>query len=109
MRPTLITIICAVLLLMTGIETVGIINSLFRQPLFKVLVQLALTMIVLVSALGLWSMKKWGVFLFLAAQAVTIGITYYTMPPGGEKYFPYMFILPAVYCAVVIPYWKKLT
>lgn len=66
----------------------------------------------LVSVYGLWAMKKWGVYLLLLVVLLGVFITYVISPPWVVQsplgwWVP--FILPAIYLAVVLPYWGRLS
>ena len=107
MRPKPITILCAILFVLAGIDSVGAIGAFFHISFFKALFRLIITLMGLISTLGLWEMKKWGVFLFLATFFISFSY-YYFFETASKDYLIMMFILPAIYLAVVLPYWKRL-
>ncbi len=67
----------------------------------------------LISLVGLWKMKKWGVYAFGVASVVNIWTMLVWRPewlmqsqsPAGAWM---SLLLPIIYFAVVLPYWKQL-
>ena len=68
----------------------------------------------IVSMVGLWKMKKWGVYAFSAVSAGNIGTVLVWRPEwlvqqGQNSAGDWMsLLLPILYFAVVLPYWKQL-
>ena len=110
MRPLPITILCVLLFIATGLNMIGVVMSFFHFSLGRALWTLVTTLAALASFIGLWRMRKWGVYLYLGGYIVGV-VTFYLFPPeGGEalKNPVLLMIVPLIYCAVVLPYWKRL-
>lgn len=128
MRPLPITILCLVLFL------VGCTNliSTFQNPSdysYLLIFAVSEMLLLLVSVVGLWNMKRWSAYIFLIARAA-VPFLFLTMFPeqvgsgnvhhnklllslGVTSYFHMALfsfgIMTALYCAVVLPYWRRLT
>lgn len=64
-----------------------------------------------ISVFGLWKMKRWGVFMFLALMVANIAVLFIVKPAwlGSTQGTPWFsLLLPALYLAVVVPYWKRI-
>jgi hypothetical protein len=72
---------------------------------------LVLGILIIVSVIGLWQMKQWGINVFATAMVVNI-ITLFIITPewGGQSDGKpwWSLVLPAVYFIIVMPYRKKL-
>jgi len=108
MRPKPITILCAVLFVLAGIDSVSSIGAFMHFPLSIALWKLTITMLGLASAVGLWEMHKWGVYLFLGAFFLSFGGLYYFPEAGPAEPSVFLLLVPVIYLAVVLPYWKRL-
>lgn len=134
MRPKAITILCIVLFILQGLALAGagqgllialgivefsgnagsseISQAVSNLSVVEALYGFLASLASLVSVYGLWAMKKWGVYLFLLVVLLGVFITYVISPPWVVQsplgwWVP--FILPAIYLAVVLPYWGRLS
>jgi len=68
-------------------------------------------LLLFISAIGLWNMKRWGVFLFLPLMAVNIAVLFLVQPEwlGPSQDTPWFsLLLPVIYLVVVAPFWKRI-
>jgi hypothetical protein len=93
-RPGIITAVCSILL------AAGIFNIVYTftgvyapYGLLYSAAHTLITIVIFAAVAGIWSMEKWGVYLFLACLAVKLGLDFYT---GAFKIWEIVFIIPAV-------------
>lgn len=109
-RPFPITFLCVLMLLAQLMELVGAFYAAFQHPV-RAMWTASLTLAAMGSFLGLWKMRRWGVYLYLSLYAASVTVFYLLPPPEAKMLDQPLLILliPAVYCAVVLPYWKRLS
>lgn len=114
MRPKAITILCATLFILGGLNLLSCVVSLFLASLGRANWGIVTTTIALGSVLGLWKMRKWGPVLYLASFAVGT-VTFFIFPPNNASvimqrpfFWILLIIIPAIYSGVVLPYWKEM-
>lgn len=108
-RPLFITLLCVALGGAALINTVGIIYAFYNFPSLRIGGTIPLIIAGIVSIYALWTMKKWGVYVYLASYFID-KITLFLFPPENmpplEK--PWMIaVIPLIFCAIVFPYWKR--
>jgi len=93
-RPGIITGFCSALLV------AGIFNIIYTftgvyapYGLLYSAAHTLITIVIFASVAGIWSMEKWGVYLFLACLAVKLGPDFYT---GAFKIWEIVLIIPAI-------------
>jgi hypothetical protein len=93
-RPGIITAICSALL------AAGIFNIIYTftgvyapYGLLYSAGHTLITIIIFAAVSGIWSMEKWGVYLFLACLAIKLGLDMYS---GAFKVWEIVFIIPAI-------------
>jgi hypothetical protein len=93
-RPGIITAFC------TGLLAAGIFNIIYTftgvyapYGLLYSAGHTLITIIIFASVSGIWSMEKWGVYLFLACLAIKFGLDFYT---GAFKTWEIILLVPAV-------------
>lgn len=113
MRPLPITILCLILFIAIVLGLISVLGSL-SLGIFsagRILWILIANLITLVSVIGLWQMKRWGVYLYLGGYLVGV-ITFYIFPPRGAELLNnpvLVIIVPLIYSLVIFPYWKRLS
>ncbi|MFA5137588.1 MAG: hypothetical protein WC728_00020 [Elusimicrobiota bacterium] len=110
MRPLPITLLCVLMLIAQLLELRGVFYAAFQNPV-RALWTFFLVAAAIASFLGLWRMRRWGVCLYLGLYAASVA-AFYAFPPPESKMLDQpllMFLVPAVYCVVVFPYWKRLS
>ena len=109
MRPLPITLLCALMLALQLMELWGVFFASFQHPV-RALWTFGAVLVAIVSIGGLWLMRRWGIFLYLGLYAASVAV-FCLFPPPEAKMLNQpvlMLLVPAVYCAVVLPYWKRL-
>lgn len=93
-RPVIITALCSALL------AAGIFNIIYTftgvyapYGLLYSAGHTLITIIIFASVSGVWSMEKWGVYLFLACLAVKFGLDVFT---GAFKIWEIILLVPAI-------------
>ncbi len=108
MRPRSIFLLCFAIVVMTLPKFINAVYALFVTPGSYALLWFVSNSLVLVSCYGLWQMRKWGVYLFVAAWLVKIaGVLWFPIEPGRSTlllWFPVVVLL--VYLAVVAHHWQ---
>lgn len=72
---------------------------------------LFVSIFLLVSAIGLWMMRKWGVYLFAIVMGANLVMLFIVQPSwmGLEGRMPWSsLVLPLVYAGIVAIYWGKI-
>ncbi|HEX5667950.1 MAG TPA: hypothetical protein VFX73_04045 [Chitinophagaceae bacterium] len=102
-RPVIITALCSALL------AAGIFNIIYTftgvyapYGLLYSAGYTLITVVVFAAVSGIWSMEKWGVYLFLACLAVKFGLDVYA---GAFNWWEIVLLVPAV---IFIAYLKKM-
>ena len=136
MRPKLISVLCSVfgalqfltlfgsiqaLLITLGIvefelsyeteELAVISDSVANLTVTAAVFGFLSNVLVFASLVGLWRLKRWGVYLYLCLILTGLFVTYVIDPPWAlenTKAWWLPFIMPAIYLAVVLPYWGRL-
>ncbi len=110
MRPRAIFLLCFAVAAMTLPKFFNALYAIFVTPGLYAAVWLVSNTLVLVSCYGLWQMRRWGVYLFLAGWGLKLaGILWFPMTQGRTPWliwFPIIVLL--VYLAVVAHYWKDM-
>src|SRR5262245_8017172 len=70
-RPTIITVICILGFIGAGLGLLGSFALLALAPMYGVLL-LASVAVGLAALIGVWQMKKWGVYVYTASAALGI-------------------------------------
>jgi phosphatidylserine synthase len=68
-------------------------------------------LLLFISTIGLWNMRRWGVFLFVPLMAANIAVLFLVKPEwlGPSQGTPWFsLLLPAIYFVVVLPFWKRI-
>ena len=68
-------------------------------------------LLIFISVIGLWNMRRWGVFLFVPLMAVNIAVLFLLRPEwlGPSQDTPWFsLLLPVIYLVVVAPSWKRI-
>jgi hypothetical protein len=93
-RPVIITALCSALL------AAGIFNIIYTftgvyapYGLLYSAGHTLITIVIFASVSGVWSMEKWGVYLFLACLAVKFGLDIYT---GAFKFWEIILVVPSI-------------
>jgi uncharacterized membrane protein (DUF2068 family) len=89
---------------------IGVVMAFFHFPLGRALWILVTTLVAAASFIGLWRMRRWGVYAYLGCYAVGV-VAFYLFPPEGSEILNHpilLAIVPLIYGAVVLPYWKRL-
>ncbi len=93
-RPGIITAFSSLLL------TAGIFNIIYTftgvyapYGLLYSAAHTLITIIIFASVAGIWSMEKWGVYVFLGCLAVKLGLDLYT---GAFNWWELVLLIPAV-------------
>lgn len=99
-RPLLVTVFCSLLL------TLGLSNIVYtftgiyaRYGLLYSAAHTLLTIVMFAAISGIWSMEKWGVYLFLGIVALKFGLDVST---GAFHYMELFLLLPALYFLFLI-------
>ena len=111
MRPGPITIICVVFFVLSAINLLSVFLYFSIYPLERAIWILFTEISAIISVVGLWKMRKWGIYLYLGSFIVGL-ISISLFLPQGEAITDKLwaiFVSPLMYCAVVLPYWKKFT
>jgi hypothetical protein len=102
-RPGIITALCSALL------TAGIFNIIYTftgvyapYGLLYSAGHTLITIVIFAAVSGIWSMEKWGVYLFLACLAIKLGLDLNT---GAFKLWEIILLVPAV---IFLAYFKKM-
>ena len=109
MRPFPITLLCALMIAAQLLELRGAFYASFQHPV-RALWTSVLIAATLASFVGLWRMRRWCVYLYLGLYAASVA-AFYAFPPPEAAMLDQpllMLLVPAVYCAVALPYWKRL-
>lgn len=70
---------------------------------------IAANLMVVISCVGLWRMKKWSVYLFFLTVLIGGAALYASAYGELGKNFHYRFLLyPVIFGLLVFPHWKKL-
>ncbi len=109
-RPRPVAILCIFLFVMTGLNLLGGIFSITNVSPARAAWMIITTAVAFVSVIGLWKMRRWGVFLYLGGYIAGAAMFYIFPPAGGREVVrPFLLLaVPLVYCAFVLPYWKRL-
>ncbi len=98
-RPTPVTIFCSLLI------TAGLSNIIYTftgvyapYGLLYSAAHTLLTIIMFAAISGIWSMERWGVYLFLAVLALKFVLDLYT---GAFHYLELILLVPAIYFLVL--------
>lgn len=70
-RPTIITVICIIGFVGAGLGLLGSFALLALAPMFGI-IALASVGVGLTALIGVWQMKKWGVYVYTASAALSI-------------------------------------
>lgn len=99
-RPLLVTIFCSLLL------TVGLFNIVYTftgiyapYGLLYSAAYTLLTIIMFAAISGIWSMEKWGVYVFLGVIALKYVLDVYT---GAFHFLELLLLLPSAYFLFII-------
>lgn len=109
-RPVTIKIYCIISAILLSLNLISITISFFYLSRSRSLYILFNSVIGIAALLGLWKMRRWGVYLYLGFYIINTSIFYLIPPPNAEMLNKplLIFIVPLIYCAVVLPHWKKL-
>jgi hypothetical protein len=102
-RPIIITALCSALLAAGIFNIVYTFTGIYAP--YGLLYSAGHTMITIVifaAVSGIWSMEKWGVYLFLACLALKFGLDFYA---GAFKLWEIALLIPA---AVFLIHLKKM-
>ena len=84
----------------------------FEPPATELAIYVFLmNLLLFISVVGLWNMKRWGVFLFIPVTAVNIAVLFLLKPEwlGPSQDTPWFsLLLPAIYLVLVAPFWKRI-
>ena len=110
-RPPILTVICSLIFMIGGlILLVSLSNyeELSREVgSGSMLAGILLLIGGIIGAVGIWQMKRWGAFLYIGTQLVSIIISF---SDGTIKNYSYLPFIVSVFCIGVIVYhFKKLT
>jgi hypothetical protein len=105
-------------MILFAVGALALVSAAFTfnlAPLGRAWWSLITTLLGVVSTVGLWAMRRWGPILYLAGFLVGT-ITFLTWPPEAAaglrtsvSFWATTVAVPAVYLAIVLPHWKKLT
>ncbi|TAN52188.1 MAG: hypothetical protein EPN21_04515 [Methylococcaceae bacterium] len=107
MRPRAISLLCILLTIWESSMLLWAL-SLFIHVSDKAEVFFLLSSLgVLLSLGGLWLMRRWGVYLFLALWVISL-FTQYSAFNLAENHLTSTFnwLMLAIYLIVILPYWK---
>jgi hypothetical protein len=94
-RPLPISIFCSLLLALGLFNIVYTFTGIYAPyGLLYSAAHTLLTIIMFAAISGIWSMEKWGVYLFLGIVALKFGLDVYT---GAFHYMELLLLLPALY------------
>jgi hypothetical protein len=93
-RPVIITALC-LLLLAAGVFNITYTFTGVYAPygLLYSAGHTLITVIIFASVSGIWSMEKWGVYLFLACLTIKLGLDLFT---GAFNWWETFLLVPAV-------------
>lgn len=93
-RPVIITALCSALLAAGIFNIVYTFTGIYAPyGLLYSAGHTLITVVVFASVSGIWSMEKWGVYLFLACLALKFALDAYT---GAFKLWEIILLVPAV-------------
>jgi hypothetical protein len=93
-RPIIITALCSALLAAGIFNIVYTFTGIYAPyGLLYSAGHTLITVVIFASVSGIWSMEKWGVYLFLACLAVKFGLDVFT---GAFKLWETILLVPAV-------------
>jgi hypothetical protein len=99
-RPVIVTIFCSLLLALGLFNIVYTFTGIYAPyGLLYSAAHTLLTIIMFAAISGIWSMEKWGVYLFLAIVALKFGLDLYT---GAFHYVELLLVLPAAYFLLIM-------
>jgi hypothetical protein len=99
-RPIIGTIFCSLLLALGLFNIVYTFTGIYAPyGLLYSAAHTLLTIIMFAAISGIWSMEKWGVYLFLGVVALKFGLDIYT---GAFHYVELLLVLPAVYFLLIM-------
>lgn len=109
MRPRAISLLCILLAIWDASMLLWAL-SLFVQISDKASVFfLASSLGVLLSLLGLWLMKRWSAYLFVALWLISLFTQYSAFDPTKHHLTSkFNWLMLAIYLIVVLPYWRRL-
>ena len=108
--PIPIAILCVVLFAGTAFDLAGVLMAAGKAPGGMFAWALAMNVAQIVSLVGLWALRRWAVYLYLAAFAAGVAAAFLLGAPYQLRWLDVLAMVgvPAVYLAVVLPYWKEL-
>jgi hypothetical protein len=99
-RPIVGTIFCSLLLALGLFNIVYTFTGIYAPyGLLYSAAHTLLTIIMFAAISGIWSMEKWGVYLFLGVVALKFGLDIYT---GAFHYVELLLVLPAIYFLLIM-------
>jgi hypothetical protein len=103
-RPVPVTIFCSLILVLGLFNIVYTFTGVYAPyGLLYSAAHTLLTIVLFAAISGIWSMEKWGVYLFLAIVAMKFGLDLYT---GAFHYAELLLLLPTAYFLVIVPKMK---
>src|SRR5262245_37146283 len=109
-RPMLINVLCCFMILAASVGLVANLLGLRELPTPYRLKAAASNVAVVVSAVGLFQMRKWGYWLYLASYVLGIALFYVApLKPYDTLQSNWLSIVwLVVFSGLVLPFWKRL-
>ena len=93
-RPGIITALCSALLAAGTFNIIYTFTGIYAPyGLFYSAAHTLLTVVIFAAVSGIWTMEKWGVYVFLACLAIKFCLDFYT---GAFKYWELVLLVPAI-------------
>lgn len=99
-RPLPVTVFCSLILVLGLFNIVYTFTGVYAPyGLLYSAAHTLLTIVLFAAISGIWSMEKWGVYLFLGIVALKFGLDVYT---GAFSYAELLLLLPCAYFLLLL-------
>lgn len=99
-RPALVTAFCSAILALGLFNIVYTFTGVYAPyGLFYSAIHTLLTVVLFAAISGIWSMERWGVYLFAGIIALKLGLDLYT---GAFHYASLLLLVPVIYFLAIL-------